>query len=331
MQAESYKGFQFGFVLTEAELRRIINIAEEQFVKLSERCTHSFTIKFRNGAVATSSTLDEVISQENIGSSQITALAIEIESASNDVQEDMLNSISVEFVNLELANLPGTRAISFRIQGESRDWVFITSSLLEERISKIKRYPLRRYLGLKSDSILNPYIAVGLIGIIIGMFWFLNRSDSFVDTPRTSVSAVSTPEPVPFSERWKNELKSNTIKDPIEALVMRERLYEQLEKERIAKDREESVRWRQIVVQRPQRTSPFAVLAIAGLTPPLMLIFISAFLAAYFPPYAFCWGDYVEVFRRKESVRRFVVVVVLVGILVSFVGGILANFTQIGR
>src|SRR2546421_11300334 len=100
MRAESNKYFQFGFVLTESELRRVLGTAEEQFKKLSggSSISHHFELKFRNGAVATTSSLDDVVSQENIGSSQITALKIKLETIAASDKEHEQNSIAVEFI-----------------------------------------------------------------------------------------------------------------------------------------------------------------------------------------------------------------------------------------
>jgi hypothetical protein len=41
--------------------------------------------------------------------------------------------------------------------------------------------------------------------------------------------------------------------------------------------------------------------------------------------YVFCWGDYESYYKKITSRNKFFIVVILIGIAVSFVGGILAN------
>lgn len=56
---------------------------------------------------------------------------------------------------------------------------------------------------------------------------------------------------------------------------------------------------------------------------------IYMFFLRFYLVYNFLWGDYLEYFNKRESTRKFVLVIILVGIVVSFIGGILANMTGI--
>ena len=74
----------------------------------------------------------------------------------------------------------------------------------------------------------------------------------------------------------------------------------------------------------PQMVTPFAYL-LGGL---VVLITIYMFFVRYYLVYNFLWGDYLEYFKKNENIRKFVLVIIIIGILVSFIGGILANMTK---
>ena len=55
----------------------------------------------------------------------------------------------------------------------------------------------------------------------------------------------------------------------------------------------------------------------------IALVFL---IARYFPIYNFCWGDYTEVFKKREAARTFWLVIIGIGFLVSVMGSIVANY-----
>jgi hypothetical protein len=57
----------------------------------------------------------------------------------------------------------------------------------------------------------------------------------------------------------------------------------------------------------------------------LILVFAWLFLLRYYPVYNFCWGEYAEEFQRKESRRQFWLVIIIIGLVVSFLGSMFAN------
>ena len=340
MRTESTKNFKFGFVLTEAELRRIVGAMEDQLTKLpnAPHVDTTFDIKYRNGALAITSSLDEVLSQENLGSSQIVDLKIKC-TAGNDEE---INSISMQFHNLNLVPKSDVAPIEFAIKGEERDWTFITSSLLEERALKIKRPALVKFLGVHADWELFVYLTAALGGLMLLLFLITIRSDS--DVYRIPIypgqSSVSpTPKEVSFSEELEDKLRTENIKDPIQAILAREKLLEKRRVEDEAKQREQFEQREQDFNRRSlERTQSFfrpsnypLMLIIFGLIPPLLIYLTRTFLVLFYPTYNFCWGDYLEVFRKKESVRKFILVGIFIAVIVSFVGSVLANFIKIGR
>jgi hypothetical protein len=306
IQVESRKTFKHGFVLTEAELRRIVDNISEQFQKLGETPSVTYKMTFRNGVIADTSSLDEVLSQENIGSGQIVSLGIRYRAYTESkdailVDDDSTllhdktvlygTTVLLQFANVDVEEEPGYVSVRFLIRGQSRDWVFVTSTILEERVTKIKRFALNQMSGKGPGRAFVAFVGplVIVLGLLVGLF--------------TSIRELNKTHPgTILEEAWK----SGKVKDPIEAIVMVEKLRDQ------ALSRKSSL---------TDILMPLAV--IIGLL--LCAFLIGYFLIRYYPAYNFCWGDYLDVFQRKESRRKFILVVVLVGVLVSFVGGILAN------
>jgi hypothetical protein len=59
----------------------------------------------------------------------------------------------------------------------------------------------------------------------------------------------------------------------------------------------------------------------------LMLAGFSERITTYlFPPYNFLWGDYVRLYERRKSVRNFVLVVLVLGVVLSVVGNFIYAF-----
>jgi hypothetical protein len=75
MQTEIKRRHKWGFILTEQDLRRIIQTCREHGEKL---CTGSvqqkFSAKLRDGAVTESANIDDIVGLENIGKRRIEKL-----------------------------------------------------------------------------------------------------------------------------------------------------------------------------------------------------------------------------------------------------------------
>lgn len=70
MLVEAKKRFEYGFVLNEQDLRRTIDVVIEQYQKLSTslKPTISYEIKYKNGAISKTDSLESVFNQENLNS-----------------------------------------------------------------------------------------------------------------------------------------------------------------------------------------------------------------------------------------------------------------------
>lgn len=297
MQVESKKTFKHGFILAEAELRRFVDTILEQFGKLPEKPNPSitYTFKFKNGAIADTGSLDDVLTQENIGSSQIIRFGAKYIIGSNSNQ----TIVSFEFINADADDEPGYTSIRYLVRGNSRDWVFVTSNLIDERITRVKRFAFNQ-VGEKGIGKLVYRIFLPTIIILIFFSFFL------VSLGKTMRSEGT----VKVSDQVEKAWKEGKIKDPIEAIIFVEKSREQIQEQ---------------FVKNPLPILIFLKPLAFAMTPFILLILITLFLWRYYPVYNFCWGDYTELFKRKESVRKFVLSVIIIGIVVSFIGGILAN------
>ncbi len=290
IQVESRRTFLHGFVLTEAELRRIVESISEQFQKLPEEAiavTARYTMTFRNGVIADTESLDDVLSQENSGSGQIVRLKLDFDKSRVPYRLKQDTSLTLEFIDADDEDEPRSISVRLLIRGKTRDWVFVTSTIIEERIAKIKRFSFNQ-IGSKNifARLLPP-----IIGLVLLML--------FTILPlRTVRGAVGT--------TLENAWKRGELKDPIQALIMVEKL-----------------RDHEMVAAFSSATFLIPMSVLVGL---LLILIIFAFcVSRFFPPYNFCWGDYLESFRRKESVRKFILGAVVVGLAISFIGSVMAG------
>lgn len=290
MRSELSRRLSHGFVLTEQELRRILDLVLEQFKKvgLQGAPVVGLLVKHRNGAITNPSNLDEIVSHENFGSSAVERLELEV----SDKGDAPSTHIHVSFT----AWGPGDddeAGVGYRIHGLERDWVFITGSLLDERIAKVKRFAIR---GFREALML---LMTGGLLLYMGMTFYGMASRA---AARSSTTVVDTLE-----ARWK----AGELKDPIEAIVL-------LERDRKAQE--------DAALQGFRGGWPFAVSALFAVSAILAIGSISyprqtyALVFYFYPPYNFCWGEYLEKFKRRQARARFLMVVVVLALIITIAG-----------
>jgi hypothetical protein len=289
MRSEAKKSFEHGFNLTEEELRRIHDSLIQQMERVCQdtQPISSFEVKFQNGVVANPENLEEILELENIGSAAIIRLQIKLQ----DRTERPNSIIKLEFVNVDSDPEPGRDAISYTIEGDNRDWVFVTSSQTEERISRIKGLALRQVLQIR--GLVAPVLfVVALIAVLaVGMFFVL--PSYFADMRQAEIQAIDSLE-----ARWKE----GELTDLVEVICELQRV------------RSKSF----------NASTLFQVLAGIYLVPiGLVLLFlILRGLAQFFPSYNFIWGDYVRVYEKRKATGRFILVVIILGIIVGILGNL---------
>lgn len=286
MDVEAKRTFKYGFVLREADLRRLIDIVVQQLDKVPGVSIEapSFRMKFRNGVFANASTLDEVFAQENSGSRQIVRL--KCEHKTNEASSP--SHVLLEFINADEDDESGSVSLRYQVFGHDRDWVFVTSSLLEERFERMKRFALNQ-VGTRGwgRALYTLSVPVIVFGVLIATTLFQTGGNGNLP-----------------SQKLQAAVSNGQVKDVLSALVF-------LEQQRELKDRATEL----------SVIKPFAVIMAAVAV--LMLVWY--FFYKYYPVYNFCWGEYIEEFRKRESARRFWLVVVAIGLVLSFIGSALAN------
>lgn len=286
LYVEANKSFNYGFILSESELRRFNDLIREQIKKINSEPTINFNylLKFQNGVVAETDNIDIVLGQENEGSKKIISLEV-------NGSDQLDNIISIDFYNTDSDNIQSDYSVKYNIRSTDRDWVFVTSSQLEERIQKIKRQnfsPKGKYSS-RFFSLIIPLI-VTLVFMISMLSNIVNRED--------------------YLPNIKEMYKRGEIKNTNELIfIFEEAKHKQMQDLNFGE-----------MFYLPG-------IFIGG----LIILFISFYLYVWklYPLYNFCWGDYLEVFKKKETARKTFNTVVIIGLLVSVIGGIISNFLNV--
>lgn len=280
---ESDKSYKQGFLITEQELRRLVEVITDQLKKSNKEVEPklSYIIKFKNGVIATTENLNEIFSLENGGLGEIMRFQIK----GNIGEKEDLHEITIEFEREKSneRNYYGS-AIKHNIKGKSRDWVFVTSSLIEERVNKLK--PNGTYIFSKNR--IDDFLL--FIPILILMLTSLTFFQDFFEATPSYVNEIET--------KWK----SNEISDPIEVLIAFEKKKGNV----------------------PAEPLKYMLGVIFCLV--VLYYLIKLFIKRYYPQHNFCWGDYQDEYNRKEKVRKNFITLFIIGIIVSIIGGLIANY-----
>lgn len=285
MRSEASKSFKHGFTLTEQELRRIYDQVCQQIksTKQDGDITSDFTLKFKNGVISNPTSLDEILSQENLGSSAIQRLSITVHG--NNVEN---SKIFVQFNNVDTEDSDAEdRPIRYKVEGNDRDWVFVTSSQLEERIGRTKTFAIPKTFFNSVPTFWGP---TGLLAI----FYF--------------IIVVDRQDQLDQLNRLENQWRSGQIKDigEITFTIARQALGRQYG---------------------TFTATSFWIPILLFLATIIGLMVFGKPIASYlFPPFNFLWGDYVKVYDSRKSFRNFVLGVIVLGILLSVVGNYIYGY-----
>jgi hypothetical protein len=289
MKTEARQSFSHGFVLTEQELRRIADVATQQLVKVrpSPPPKTQIELRFRNGTITESDSLDDLLSLENVGAKHIVRMRISFESE-RDVPGRVI-SLPDHLISLTFANTEENkdeRPISYAVRGSDRDWVFVTASELEERIAKVKSFSPRRFFS---------HFPFSLVVTLLFALSFM-----------AAIYFATRPRHYSTAQTMETQWKAGTLRDPIEAIIIQQKSIETMEQ---------------------NRTGRLAFAQLFGIPIAITIALSAfAGLAVYlYPPYIFCWGDYTKVFERRVQIRKYVFGVIVVGLIVGILASIIAN------
>jgi hypothetical protein len=285
VKTEAKKQYRCGFALTESELRRLHDLFVQQIKRTSagDEFQANYEIKYRNGSVGYPASLDEVLAQENSGSASVLRFKMGVSGKGAEPS----NMIGVQFSN-EDEDEGGYYypAIASVVLGEDRDWAFLTSSQLDERIAKIKLFALNQIVPRRTGlwTALGPAVALGL---------FL--SAFLLATRRHNLEVESGIDGI--VRRWK----AGALRDPVDAVLQ------------VA----------QVESRRTEFSRTEVGILIAAVSLPVVLLILGYSYQYFQPPYNFLWGDYVAVYDKRRSRGRFIFACILVasavGVLVNFI------------
>lgn len=281
MRTEAKKRFLRGFLLTEQELRRLVASISGQLEKAP--CTSpidvEFEIKFRNGSISSGATLDEVIELENAGTSAVERLKLSMTQRPPQVEY----SVDVTFATVGPTD--DEPPMRYHINGADRDWVFVTSSLIEERLARIGRFAWSRFPPWWLNI---PFAFILLVASALAVRF--DQTRTLGKQHRIEIDSVES--------GWR----SGALRDPVQAII-------QLERSRLKREDPPSIRGE---VERA---------AVVG----ACLIGAMFLLGKIRPDYTFYWGDAIVAYDRRVRTSYFLGVVLLLGLVLSIAGSLLAS------
>lgn len=297
LAVESKKTFRHGFILNEIELRRIVDLIREQARKLvgQAACKELFTIKFKNGVIAETDAIDTILLQENSGSALIVRLRYELLATADSGS----CSCSVEFFDPRIDEDSGSTSIKFTVRANDRDWVFVTSSQLEERIERVKR---------RSPGPLGERVVLWPVAILVAFLTFFIINMAYTGANLPSYLRNDYARWLSVSAEFRDEVERRRVNDPVAAMVLLEEIREKRASQLIKRFFE-------------FRAEPAGAMWIYAIFAALSVVLAAVVIDRYYPLYNFCWGDYLELFQRRERMRSFWLVVVGVGLIVELIGG----------
>jgi len=236
-----------------------------------------YEVKFQNGAIAEPKNLDEVFEGENWGPAGIRRVSIMFHTTESTIK----TRIGIKFTNADNTNVRDS--IVYVVEGEDRDWVFVASSQISERITRIERLNFQRIVN--SRILPMVIMLVFLIGTLVYMMSTISRQEE----PRSTVV-----------KQLRQEWTAGIRRDPVDVI---------LRIEESNRNRIDTV-WlvRGIMV-------PGAVFIVA-------IIIADPVLRYLFPPYNFVWGEYQIEYEKRKGRTRFifvgVILTIVLGVLVNF-------------
>lgn len=207
MKTEVAKSFKWGFVLSEQDLRRILQTCQDHSLKVgspTDVFRRLVSAKLSDGSLIESEDVSDILTLENEGSKAVERITINFD----DGKETKVHGIEVEFQD-GVKNPEGWTSVRYSVVGASRDWAFLAASELEERLRKTKTvasaYRLR-----------TPWFM--LIPMVLWIVLMVFGSSLFLADKQQGV-------------RLETAYKNGQIRDAIEALIFleKDRATQQLE------------------------------------------------------------------------------------------------------
>jgi len=134
VRASTKKAFNWAFVLTEDQFRRIVELVRDSVDSgpgEREKPTTSFRATLTDESQITTDDIEVILAEENTGDSKINA--IEVKSDKGSVYGGAGCSIAI------IWDSGPSITVRYSVEGTQRDWVQLTASKIEERLLKQKQ------------------------------------------------------------------------------------------------------------------------------------------------------------------------------------------------
>lgn len=134
ISAEIKKDYNKVIVLDEQGIRRLHDEIAKQIDKEKKDYVINLKIKYSNNSSIETSDLEYITKEENINGKKIVGISF------NGQGED--KTISISFGNYYI-NKNRYEGVSLRITGPDQQWIYLTKSIIEERIKSFENSKLR--------------------------------------------------------------------------------------------------------------------------------------------------------------------------------------------
>ena len=203
MKTEVRKDFNHGFVLTEDELRRLVDCATQAMKRVlpDQGFATRFHAKFKNGTIAECNGVEDLLGFDNSGATRIVGIHIH----SSEKSPLARHQISIDFDNPSESRRQDS-SIELHVRGEDRDWAHITSSQIEERIAKAHTPAIHKVWTFHGISIIVPLCAA--------LFLFTSIIGLAISKPRGSGAA----------DALEAAIRNNSVTDPLHAILLVEKV-----------------------------------------------------------------------------------------------------------
>jgi hypothetical protein len=188
---EIKKSYKRGFILTEQELRRIIQACHDHGAKTDGAVLSEMAVVLRDGSRIETQNPEEVFALENAGIKRIAAV------------EGNFNFASTPAAHINFAFRDGQRdpqswtSISYEVAGESRDWAFLAAAELDDRVRRVTTLSWDYVFQSKLAKIIVPLLTV--FAMVVGFALF---------KPDSGLVA-----------NLKSQYAAGNFHDPIEAII----------------------------------------------------------------------------------------------------------------
>ncbi len=175
MSSTRSKSLRQGFLLDEQELRRLYDMILEQIGEAGENegVDSSFELTFRDDVTSKFDSIDDVLALDNGGNAAIRWLILRVRKwRRRNYRVDTVRTIAITFRDASTAG--GLASIDYYLEGESRDWVFVTGSMLEERFDRIRigaPHPFYNSLRGVMGQSLTFVLVVMVTGPVVELVW----------------------------------------------------------------------------------------------------------------------------------------------------------------